>query len=57
MALPQRIIVIRLSAMGDVAMCVPVLLALQRDYPSVEVITLRESDLNPSYHKYLTLRL
>lgn len=40
MNLPQRILVIRLSAMGDVAMCVPVLLALQRDYPSVEVIML-----------------
>lgn len=40
MDVPQRILVIRLSAMGDVAMCVPVLLALQRDYPSVEVILL-----------------
>ena len=40
MSLPQRILVIRLSAMGDVAMCVPVLLALHKKYPNVEVITL-----------------
>jgi ADP-heptose:LPS heptosyltransferase len=40
MPLPQRILVIRLSAMGDVAMCVPVLLALKRDYPSVEIVAL-----------------
>ena len=40
MSLPQRILVIRLSAMGDVAMCVPVLLALQRKYPNIELITL-----------------
>lgn len=40
MSLPQRILVIRLSAMGDVAMCVPVLLALHKKYSNVEVITL-----------------
>ncbi|WP_405378435.1 glycosyltransferase family 9 protein [Nonlabens sp. Asnod3-A02] len=40
MPLPQRILVIRLSAMGDIAMCVPVLLALKRDYPSVEIVAL-----------------
>lgn len=40
MSLPQRILVIRLSAMGDVAMCIPVLLALKRDYPGVEIIAL-----------------
>ncbi|QJP33818.1 glycosyltransferase family 9 protein [Nonlabens sp. Ci31] len=40
MPLPQRILIIRLSAMGDVAMCVPVLLALKRDYPSVEIVAL-----------------
>jgi ADP-heptose:LPS heptosyltransferase len=40
MPLPQRILVIRLSAMGDIAMCVPVLLALKREYPSVEIVAL-----------------
>ncbi len=40
MNLPQRILVIRLSAMGDVAMCVPVFLALHKKYLSVEVIML-----------------
>lgn len=47
MSLPQRILVIRLSAMGDVAMCVPVLLSLQRDYPNVEVITLSRKRFKP----------
>ncbi|SCY32811.1 ADP-heptose:LPS heptosyltransferase [Nonlabens sp. Hel1_33_55] len=37
---PQRLLTIRLSAMGDVAMTVPVLLALRRLYPEVEVISL-----------------
>lgn len=40
MPLPKRILIIRLSAMGDVAMCIPVLLALKRDYPTVEIIAL-----------------
>ncbi|MGJ8683057.1 MAG: glycosyltransferase family 9 protein [Nonlabens sp.] len=47
MTVPQRILVIRLSAMGDVAMCVPVLLALHRDYPSVAVITLSRKRFQP----------
>jgi len=47
MTLPQRILVIRLSAMGDVAMCMPVLLALQRDYPSVEIIMLSRKRFKP----------
>ncbi len=37
---PQRILVLRLSAMGDVAMTVPVLLAMRRLYPEVELISL-----------------
>ncbi|PRP67793.1 glycosyltransferase family 9 protein [Nonlabens agnitus] len=37
---PQRLLTIRLSAMGDVAMTVPVLLALRRTYPEVKVISL-----------------
>ncbi|WP_438961139.1 glycosyltransferase family 9 protein [Nonlabens sp.] len=47
MNLPQRILVIRLSAMGDVAMCVPVLLALYKKYPEVEVITLSRKRFKP----------
>ena len=47
MNLQQRILVIRLSAMGDVAMCIPVLLALQRDYPSVEIIMLSRKRFQP----------
>lgn len=47
MNVPQRILVIRLNAMGDVAMCVPVLLALKKKYPEVEVITLSRKRFKP----------
>lgn len=47
MSLPKRILVIRLSAMGDLAMCVPVLLALHRSYPEVEVVALSRKRFLP----------
>ncbi len=37
----------RLSAMGDVALCVPVLLALQRKYPETELIALSRKRFQP----------
>jgi ADP-heptose:LPS heptosyltransferase len=46
MTTPQRILVIRLSAMGDVAMCVPVLLAFKRANPQVEIVTLSRKQTN-----------
>ncbi|MDP5100465.1 MAG: glycosyltransferase family 9 protein [Nonlabens sp.] len=46
MSTPQRILVIRLSAMGDVAMCVPVLLAFKRANPQVELVTLSRKRTN-----------
>lgn len=46
MTAPQRILVIRLSAMGDVAMCVPVLLAFKKAYPQVEIVTLSRKHTN-----------
>jgi len=46
MATPQRILVIRLGAMGDVAMCVPVLLAFKRANPQVEIVTLSRKQTN-----------
>lgn len=44
---PQRLLAIRLSAMGDVAMTVPVLLALRRIYPEVELIALSRKRFFP----------
>ncbi|BAO54871.1 glycosyltransferase family 9 protein [Nonlabens marinus] len=44
---PQRIVVLRLSAMGDVAMTVPVLLAMRRLYPEVELISLSRKRFFP----------
>ena len=46
MTASQRILVIRLSAMGDVAMCVPVLLAFKKVYPQVGVVTLSRKHTN-----------
>ncbi len=42
MSIPKRILVSRLSAMGDVAMVVPVLLALTKAYPSLEIFLLTQ---------------
>lgn len=47
MPVPQRILVTRLSAMGDVAMCVPVLLALHKQYPNVKVVALSRKRFQP----------
>ena len=42
MSIPKRILVSRLSAMGDVAMVVPVLISLTQAYPSVEIFLLTQ---------------
>ncbi len=42
MSIPRRILVSRLSAMGDVAMVVPVLLAFSKMYPSIEIFLLTQ---------------
>lgn len=42
-----HILVIRLSAMGDVAMTVPVLLALQKQYPSTKITVLTKAFYEP----------
>ncbi|AZQ43108.1 glycosyltransferase family 9 protein [Nonlabens ponticola] len=47
MSLPQRILVMRLSAMGDVAIVVPVLLAMREQYPDVEIIMLSRKRFLP----------
>jgi ADP-heptose:LPS heptosyltransferase len=44
---PERLLVMRLSAMGDVAMTVPVLLALKRQFPEVVVISLSRKRFFP----------
>ena len=44
----EHILVIRFSAMGDVAMTVPVIQSLAKQYPKVR-ITLLESSLCPSF--------
>jgi ADP-heptose:LPS heptosyltransferase len=47
--LPQRLLIVRLSAMGDAAMCVPVLLALHRAYPEVELVMLSRKRFQPLF--------
>lgn len=53
--LPKRILVARLSAMGDVAMTVPVILALVRDYPEVELFMLSRKRFNPLFSQIKNL--
>ena len=45
-----HILIIRLSAMGDVAMTVPVVLALQRNHPEVKVTMLTKPRLLPIFN-------
>jgi len=44
-----HVLVIRLSAMGDVAMMVPVLLAFRRNYPEVEITLLTKPHFKPIF--------
>lgn len=45
---PQHILVIRLSAMGDVAMTVPVIQALTDQHPHLKITVLTRAFLNHS---------
>ena len=45
-----HILIIRLSAMGDVAMTVPVVLALKRNHPEVKVTMLTKPRLLPIFN-------
>lgn len=47
--LPQHILVIRLSAMGDVAMTVPVLRAFTTQYPEVKITVLTRAFFKPFF--------
>ena len=44
---PKHLLVIRLSAMGDVAMTVPVLIALTRKFPDLKITVLTKSFYSP----------
>ncbi|WP_347923196.1 glycosyltransferase family 9 protein [Pontimicrobium sp. SW4] len=47
--LPKHILVIRLSAMGDVAMTVPILRQLTKQYPTVKLTVLTRSFFTPFF--------
>ncbi|WP_303316548.1 glycosyltransferase family 9 protein [Flavivirga abyssicola] len=49
MSQPKHILVIRLSAMGDVAMTVPVLQALSYQYPEVKITVLTRAFFSPFF--------
>ncbi len=44
---PKHILILRLSAMGDVAMCVPVLQAFRAQYPTVKITVLTKAFFKP----------
>ncbi|HIE45592.1 MAG TPA: ADP-heptose--LPS heptosyltransferase RfaF, partial [Flavobacteriaceae bacterium] len=54
MGLPKHILVIRLSAMGDVAMLVPVLQVLKATYPEVKITVLSRKFLKPIFDFSIT---
>ena len=45
----QHILIIRLSAMGDVAMAVPVIRALTKQYPTCKITVLSKPFLRPLF--------
>lgn len=47
--LPKHILVIRLSAMGDVAMTIPVLRAFTKQYPSIKLTILTKEAFKPFF--------
>lgn len=47
--LPKHILVIRLSAMGDVAMAIPILNAFTRQYPDVRITVLTKAFFKPFF--------
>jgi len=49
--LPKHILVIRLSAMGDVAMTVPVLRAFTEQYPNVKITVLTKKTFQPFFRE------
>ena len=46
---PKHILVIRNSAMGDVAMCVPVLVAFNKAYPQIKITVLTRENFAPFF--------
>lgn len=52
-----HILVIRLSAMGDVAMTIPVLLALSQQYPQVKITVLTRAFFAPMFLQLPNLRV
>ncbi|WP_282122596.1 glycosyltransferase family 9 protein [Algibacter mikhailovii] len=53
----QNLLVIRLSAMGDVAMTVPVLRALNTQFPGVEITVLTREFFTPFFRDLQNIRL
>jgi len=49
--IPKHILVVRLSAMGDVAMLVPVLQVLKYNYPKLKITVLSRKFLKPIFDK------
>lgn len=48
---PKHVLIIRLSAMGDVAMSVPVVEQLRRDYPSLKITILTRPFFKPFFRE------
>ncbi|MFD2551548.1 glycosyltransferase family 9 protein [Bizionia sediminis] len=57
MSKPKHILVIRLSAMGDVAMTVPVLRAFTAQYPEVKVTVLTRGNFAPLFRNLENVRV
>ena len=54
---PQHILIIRLSAMGDVAMMVPVLSALKEIYPTLKITVLTRTQFAPIFNTFSSIEI
>ena len=54
---PQHILIIRLSAMGDVAMIIPVLSALKETYPDLQITVLTRAQFAPIFNSFSNIKI
>ncbi len=52
-----RILIIRFSAIGDVAMTIPVIYSFARQYPDIDITFLSRRVLQPMFQENMLLRL
>jgi ADP-heptose:LPS heptosyltransferase len=53
----ERILIIRLSAMGDVALSIPVIRSFRNQFPEIEIAVLTRKNFNPLFNQLVNITL